>query len=947
MGISLFMKKIGVVIFLAVLLLAFFVAQKLTDDSSTINGNVVLEEEQDIAKVQVSDEVIEEVEKGNEVRVYIKFKDSALGKRGIASDVKAEIEESINIRHEFSEKVSAIISEEELEELKINENIESIDIVGMRQIFLQDSVPLVNASNTWNLQVDESNLTGKGETVCILDTGVNFNHADLSGRNLTCIIDCVSGESCVENCSATDWHGHGTHVAGIVGANGNIKGVAKEVNLISVQVCNSEGGCAEDDTEAGIQWCVNNSEDYNISVISMSLGADCNDYPENCHSDYCDSVSPEANEINAAVAKNISVVIATGNDLNTTHISEPACIQNATPVASSTKPSEGIASYSNRNSLVLLVATGSGINSTYNNGAYTLMSGTSMATPHVSGAIAILNQYKRLEGNNILTPSQAEDALNDSGKRIYDSSSGLNYSRIDVYSTILNIDTSAPEVTMSSPANNLVSSNANQTFTCSSIDSLQLANLTIYVWNSSNALIGETNFNATDNSLLLSLNLTLENGTYKWNCLSYDAKGNSDYGSDSNYTIKIGTMSVSLDSPSNNTYKKVNLTNFSCSVNDSVANLTNLTLKLWNSQGTLVYNNTTSISGKSNQSNFSYNISSNAKYYWNCYIYDEQLNLLYADSNNTLTFDTISPVVTLSDPDDEDEVDSGSVAFKFSVTDASPIANCSLMIDGEVENTKTSITVNATNTITETMSEGDYDWEIKCYDLAGNYGISSDIILYVITSEDDEDDDDSGSGVSGTPSGAVYTISDEDFENGASKFMRTGDIMKFKLEGTAHTLKVDSVSAQQVKVTLSSDPIQLTLDLDETEKADLDSNNFYDVEVKYIEYKNTFANISIKQINEAVPIREIQTTSTGDAIGTGESTADNETAIFNIPEKISDTWGKMGKTGHIIFYIVLGALGLAFLGFLVYQNKERIMAKIPRIEISLKKRRMPKKGETL
>ena len=264
MGINLFMRKSGVVLFLVILVLGFFIAQQITKTELSISGNVV-----------------KEAEKG-EIKVYIKLKDG----RGIASDAKRELKDSINIKHEFNDKVSAVISQEELEELENNPNIESIEEVPMRRVFLQDSAPLVNATNTWTHKLNNINLTGTGETVCILDTGVNFNHVDLQGKNLTCIIDCVSGASCVENCSASDWHGHGTHVAGIVAANGKLKGVAKGANIISIQVCDSGGTCAGDDTELGIQWCVDNSETYNISVISMSLGADCNLYPEDCNDSY-------------------------------------------------------------------------------------------------------------------------------------------------------------------------------------------------------------------------------------------------------------------------------------------------------------------------------------------------------------------------------------------------------------------------------------------------------------------------------------------------------------------------------------------------------------------------------------------------------------------------------------------------------------------------------------
>ncbi|HJX51003.1 MAG TPA: S8 family serine peptidase, partial [Candidatus Nanoarchaeia archaeon] len=783
------MKRSGVFIILAILLLTFFIAQKIDNDSS-INGYIIKEGTD--ARVQVSEDVTEEIEKGNNVRVYIKFKDSAVGKRGIASDVKAEIEESINIRHEFNDKVSAIVSEEELEELKNNSNIESIDIVGTREIVLQDSVGMISANETWNVQLNGINLTGIGQTICIIDTGVNYSHPSLGGCFGTGCKVIGGIDYCADNiwCNTTDSdpmdaHYHGTHVSGIAAANGSIKGVAPGANLVVIKASNSTGTFWDDDIAEGIDWCVDNASVYNISVISMSLG----DASEN--SDYCNS-DPLADEIDNAVSNGIAVVIASGNTpASTTYISAPACVESAIPIGSIQKD-DSTFDY-RRNSLVQLIVPGVNINSTIPSG-YGLLSGTSMATPHAAGAIALISQFRALEGSSEYTPSQMEDALNDSGFRIYDAGSGVTYSRIDIYTTLLEIDESAPEVTIISPSDNHLNASGNQTLICSAEDALQLENLTFYLWNSSNYLIDETNVNATNNSLEWEIDVSLSNGTYKWNCLSYDSKGNNDYGSDSNYTLKIGATSVNLSSPSNNTYKKVNLTSFSCSVQNSVANLTNTTLKIWNSLGTLVYNSTESVSGVSNQSNFTYNLSSNGKYLWNCYSYDSQLNILYADSNNTITFDTVAPVITLSEPDDEDEVDTGSVAFKFTVTDGSSIANCSLILDEDIESTDTTITVNATNTITKTMSAGDYDWEIECYDSAGNYGTSSEITLSVSSSSDEDEEEESTTDDLTTK--PVLQISDADIVKGIGKFVKAGYILKFNINGKSHSLLVDSLTEQ-------------------------------------------------------------------------------------------------------------------------------------------------------
>jgi len=160
MGLNLFMKKIGVVVFLSILLLGVFFAQQITKTEIKISGHVISELEQE-----------------DNVKVYIKLKDSS--SKGIASDVKKDLEDSIDIKHEFEDKISTVISTKELEELKNNKNIESIEKIPIRKVFLQNSVPIINANDVWNSQLKGNNITGSGETVCILDTGINFLHSDL------------------------------------------------------------------------------------------------------------------------------------------------------------------------------------------------------------------------------------------------------------------------------------------------------------------------------------------------------------------------------------------------------------------------------------------------------------------------------------------------------------------------------------------------------------------------------------------------------------------------------------------------------------------------------------------------------------------------------------------------------------------------------------------------
>ena len=916
------MKRGMIFILLSILVLSLFLAKANINETNSSEKEI---------KLSISSDVLEKIEK-QDVRVYIKLKSSIKRGKSITSrEVKQEVSDILGkkIKHEFDDRFSALISEEELLELQNNSNIESIKLVGTRTISLQDSVPLINSSTElWSLQANGTNLTGEGETICIIDTGVAYNHSDLGGcygnnsASSSCKVlggwdYCADDTTCTSDDSdPMDSHWHGTHVSGIASADGGAKGVAPDTKLIVIKAANASGTFWDDDLEKAIDWCVNNASTFNISVISMSLGG-------GLYSSYCND-DPLNDSINTAVANNISVVVASGNDAKTSQIAGPACVQNATPVGGTDK-SDAMYSDGNRNSLVLILAPGVSINSTYITGGYGTSSGTSMSTPHVAGAVAIINQYRRLEGSPDMTPSEIEDALNDSGKVISDAGSGLNFSRIKIYSTLMEIDQGGPIVTLSSPSNNTLSSNENQTFNCTASD-IQLSNLTFYLWNSSSDLVNTTFFNATSNTLQVSVNQTLVNGTYTWNCVGDDNKSNSAWGS-TNYTLMMGGMLVTLNSPSDDSYTTTNSTIFNCTIQDTVANLVNVTLKIWNSSNTLIYNTTSSITGTSNETTFAYNLTPEGAYDWNCIAYDEDSNSVSGSSNYTITFDKTNPVVTLVSPSDESSTTAGSVNFRFNVTDSSDIDNCSLIIESDLNQTDTSITKSTTQTITvSSIAAGDYEWQVRCYDKAGNMHETGEWDLTVTgssssgddSSSSDNDDSDSES-IEEDDTPTTFVIIDSDFEKGVSRNLKEDDKMKFNSDNESHTLELISLSSTKIKVKISSNPITLTIILGEEKKADLDSDNRYDVSVKYVSYTNSLARITIKSIDEAITTKQIaNTNSSGDTIET--------TGTGNIITEIGDFFKNLG-TWYVVG-IVSGIIVLGGAGYIIYKKKTSILGPV-------------------
>ena len=336
----------------------------------------------------------------------------------------------------------AAVNEEDLDELI--EEAEEIRNDQVLSVMLADTVPQINATLVHPFTINGVNLTGTGQGVCVVDTGVNGTHEDLNGRVIAehCFCDVTdygSGGCCSDNTNENsvgkDDHSHGTHVAGIVGANGtNMLGVAPNVNIIAVKVTNASGSAYLSDITEGIDWCVTNADTYNISVITISLGG-------GGFYGYCDgSYGAAAAAINDAVAQNITVTIATGNYWSSYphQIGTPACIENATAVGAVDKSDVVYSSYQ-RNDITDLMAPGRNVVSLSHAGGITLKSGTSMATPHVAGVVAILNQYFEMSSQSP-NVSDIQSVLNNTGFPVYDAANDTTWGRVSLLGALNEFD---------------------------------------------------------------------------------------------------------------------------------------------------------------------------------------------------------------------------------------------------------------------------------------------------------------------------------------------------------------------------------------------------------------------------------------------------------------------------------------------------------------------------
>ncbi|MDD5086277.1 MAG: GLUG motif-containing protein, partial [Candidatus Nanoarchaeia archaeon] len=283
--------------------------------------------------------------------------------------------------------------------------------------------------------------TGYGETICVIDSGVDFNHTNLGGGWGNKVIEgynAITDQECSDNplaCIDDTASSHGTHVAGIIISNhSQYRGVAPDANIVVVKVLDSLGEGETSDVIQGIEWCVNNASYFNISVITMSLGEDSH------YNSYCDDNYPLiASAINSAFNAGITVIVAAGNNYSSEKgITSPACIENAIPVGAVT--SEDVIGFQ-RGDILDLVAPAYSIHSTIRNDGWNDKTGTSMSTPHVAGAAALIKQFVRLKNNTDISPSEIENILDSTGKEVDDTlNTGRNYSRIDVYAAIMAID---------------------------------------------------------------------------------------------------------------------------------------------------------------------------------------------------------------------------------------------------------------------------------------------------------------------------------------------------------------------------------------------------------------------------------------------------------------------------------------------------------------------------
>ncbi len=278
-----------------------------------------------------------------------------------------------------------------LQSMPFVKSVELDHVVRLQQDTLDWGVDKINAEVVWGGAENAADVTGgydgTGVKVAVIDTGIEYTHPDLDA-NYYGGHDFVNDDN-----DPMDDNGHGTHVAGIIAAEDNgigVIGVAPHAQLYGVKVLNSQGSGTYSDIVAGIDWAIQNGMD----VISMSLGGSSGD-------------TALEDILNQAYSAGMVIVAASSND-GTGSISYPARYSTAIAVGA-TDSNDNLASFSNYGAEQEVVAPGVSIYSTYTGNSYATLSGTSMATPMVSGVVALI-----LSKNPNLTPDEVRNILHDS-----------------------------------------------------------------------------------------------------------------------------------------------------------------------------------------------------------------------------------------------------------------------------------------------------------------------------------------------------------------------------------------------------------------------------------------------------------------------------------------------------------------------------------------------------
>ena len=380
------------------------------------------------AAQSVSAEVAELIERDGNARVIVRLKTAFALRSEPGLDVAAvqrQRSEIARVQRDAGSRITGTASRTIRTFSSLPFVAMNLDAAGLARLTSQDSPvdsiypdrvlrPLL-VDSTYQIEADlahAAGMDGAGSTVVVIDTGAEKSHPFLSGKVVheACFATNDSGRkgACPNGRTSQVGNGagepctfdplschHGTHVSGIVlGSNATMTGVAPGATLIPIQVfhklgfCSPLTACADasvSDVVAALEHVYDIRNDFPIAAVNMSLGG-------GLYNDVCDADYPLMTAaIDNLKSVGIATIAAAGNNGDPGNITTPACISSAISVGA-VDEQDNVAYFSNGATQVDLLAPGTDIDSSVPGGGYSPADGTSMATPHVAGAWAIMRQ---------------------------------------------------------------------------------------------------------------------------------------------------------------------------------------------------------------------------------------------------------------------------------------------------------------------------------------------------------------------------------------------------------------------------------------------------------------------------------------------------------------------------------------------------------------------------
>lgn len=345
---------------------------EITQKSSEKQTPQKIELSIDKPQEKVEEELIKKAaEKPEEkVRIFITVEDDE-----DIEEIKKKIKGDIKESYETGNIVVAELSAEEIEDLAEDDSVITVSSEKEYSILLDKAISESNIDSVW-----DTDLTGKGIKIAVLDTGIDDSHDMFKDKN-------IISENFINNKEATDFNGHGTHVAGIAAGNADLKGVAKDADILNAKVLDSQGKGSTSSIIAGINWAVEEGAD----IITISFGSSNSDFD-----------SPLVSAIDEAIENGVIVIAASGNCRKGCGsfygVTFPGSLPEVITVGA--VDDKELADFSSGDKFKDYIkpdftAPGVDIRSSFLNNEYKDMSGTSMSAPFVAGIAALLLEKEK------------------------------------------------------------------------------------------------------------------------------------------------------------------------------------------------------------------------------------------------------------------------------------------------------------------------------------------------------------------------------------------------------------------------------------------------------------------------------------------------------------------------------------------------------------------------